>query len=56
MAERETVHRKLTHLVAAIEDGAATTALVAAMRTREAESAQLDGEIAEAEWATSANV
>lgn len=47
VVEREVVQRKLQHLVAAIEDGAATTALFGAMKAREADVARLDAEIQE---------
>jgi DNA invertase Pin-like site-specific DNA recombinase len=47
VAERETLERKLTHLVQAIEDGAATSALFTAMKTREREIATLEAEIQE---------
>ena len=45
VTERETIHRKLQHLVCAIEDGSATPALLDAMRKREQELARLDMEL-----------
>ena len=45
MAERETIRRKLEHLVCAIEDGSATPALLDAIRKRERELTRLDAEL-----------
>ncbi len=45
VAERDVLRRKLSHLINAIEDGAATPALLNTMRTREKELADLDAEL-----------
>jgi hypothetical protein len=45
VAERDTVKRKLAHLIRAIEDGAATPALLSAMRAREQELGQLEADL-----------
>jgi site-specific DNA recombinase len=45
LAERDALERKLAHLVRAIEDGAATPALLTAMKSREADLAQLKADL-----------
>jgi site-specific DNA recombinase len=45
LVERETIQRKLAHLIVAIENGAATPAVVTAMRSREQELARIDAEL-----------
>jgi site-specific DNA recombinase len=49
VAERQTLERKVSHLVEAIESGAPSSALLDAIRTREAELRRLNGELSELE-------